>query len=200
MNAEQTDDATSERIEDRLDLLEHELAELREEIQTATNRDIPLLKGTLRTLLDGELEGIDAFPDAGRELRRELDAREARVGKLEERMAALSDVGSDTSTKAEKFAAILAFAANKRSTNDKVAVTPSEIRGCTGVSRRYAYDLIEAMDADIDGVRIRDPDQVTTRSGDTQKRKALLVDCDRVHADSGDVNQFTTGGASNGSG
>lgn len=156
--------------------------------------------GSDTAVLD-RFEGDDAIRllatdgDAGRDMRRQLDAREARVGELEERMAALSDVGSDTSTKAEKFAAILAFAANKRSTNDKVAVTPSEIRGCTGVSRRYAYDLIEAMGADVDGVRIREPDQVTTGAGDTQKRKALLVDCDRVHADSVDVNQFTTGGS-----
>jgi hypothetical protein len=117
-----------------------------------------------------------------------------------ERVAALGDVGTDATSKEEKYAAVLAFAANKDTSTGKVAVTPAEVRGCTGVSRRYAYDLTEAMGTDIDGVQVREARQVQTGSGVEQKRKALLVDCERVHATGGDVNQFTTGGESSGKG
>jgi hypothetical protein len=55
---------------------------------------------------------------------------------------------------------VLAFAHNKANGTDKVAVTPAEIRGCTGVSRRYAYDLVDTIATDIDGTRVRDPKQV----------------------------------------
>lgn len=44
----------------------------------------------------------------------------------------------------------------------KVAVTVSEIKGCVGVSRWYAYDLIDAMTSEINGVRLREARQVET--------------------------------------
>lgn len=44
---------------------------------------------------------------------------------------------TDALTKAEKITAVLVFAQNKAGDDGKVAVTPAEIRGCTGVSRRY---------------------------------------------------------------
>lgn len=71
---------------------------------------------------------------------------------------------------------MLSFVANKHSSNGKVAVSHTEIRGCTGVSRRYAYDLIESTGEDVEGVRVRD-EQVPTGSGGESKRKALFVDC-----------------------
>jgi hypothetical protein len=164
-----------------------------ETLARITNRDLPLLKGTIRGLAAEDVETVEDFPAAGRSLRAELDSLAERVAALEDRVAALGDVGTNPSTKEEKYAAVLAFAANKNTSTGKVAVTPSEVQGCTGVSRRYAYDLIEAMDDTVDGVRVREATQVQTGSGVEQKGKALLVDCDRVHATGDGVNQFTTG-------
>lgn len=67
---------------------------------------------------------------------------------------------TDTSTKAQKIAAVLAFATNKPDGSNKVAVTPTEIRGCTGVSRRYAYDLVEAIADELEDVKLRESRRV----------------------------------------
>lgn len=188
------------QLEARLEEVEATLANLRAELMTATDRDIPLVKGTVRSILATDIETIEELPDAGRSFRAEIDDLAARLETLEERVAALGDVGTEPSTKEEKYAAVLAFAANKHSTNGKVAVSPTEIKGCTGVSRRYAYDLMDAMGTDVTGVQVREPQRVTTGSDVTHKQKALLVDCERVHANAGVVNQFTTGGETTGSG
>jgi len=87
---------------------------------------------------------------------------------------------------------VLAFAQNKAGESGKVAVTPAEIRGCTGVSRRYAYDLVDAVAADVAGVQVRESKRVRTGNGTERKQKALLVDCERVHELDDAVNSFTT--------
>lgn len=197
-----TDDGPADgaQLEARLEEVEATLADLRADLMTATNRDIPLVKGTVRSILATDIQTIEELPDAGRSFRAEMDDLAARLETLEERVAALGDVGTEPSTKEEKYAAVLAFAANKHSTNGKVAVSPTEIKGCTGVSRRYAYDLMDAMGTDVTGVKVREPEHVTTGADATSKQKALLVNCERVHADAGAVNQFTTGGETNRSG
>ena len=40
-------------------------------------------------------------------------------------------------SKAAKYQTVLAFAQNNHSGTGKVAISPAEIKGCTGVSRRY---------------------------------------------------------------
>lgn len=184
-------DALCERIE----TLERQLEDLQTELQTATNRDIPLLKGTVRSLLDGEIETIDELPAAGRAFGQRFADRDDRLEQLEARLEVLTQQ-ADASTKAEKITAVLAFAQNKVSGSGKVAVTPAEIRGCTGVSRRYAYDLVDAIAADVDGVRLRESTQIQTGNGTKHKQKTLLVDCEEVHGLDEAVNSFTTGGES----
>ena len=76
-----------------------------------------------------------------------------------------------------------------------MAVSSAEIKGCIGVSRRYAYGLVEAMAEDLDGARIREAQQVETGSGVKRKSKALLVDCEMVQTSNGSVNEFTTVGS-----
>lgn len=184
-------DGEREAFNDRLTALEQQLDALQLEVATATNRDIPLLKGTLRAMLHGEIETIDELPAAGRAFGRAVVARGERLSQLEAQVDVLQQ-STDPSTKAEKVATVLAFAANKAAADGKVAVTPAEIRGCTGVSRRYAYDLVETIAADVDGVRVRESKQVTTGSGTKHKQKALLVDCEAVHGLNEAVNSFTT--------
>lgn len=93
--------------------------------------------------------------------------------------------------KAEKITAVLVFAQNKVDQGGKIAVTSAEIRGCTGVSRRYAYDLVGAITADVLGVKVRESKQVQTAKGTKRKQKALLVDCEPVHRLDEGVKSFT---------
>jgi tetrahydromethanopterin S-methyltransferase subunit G len=178
-------------LRERIASLERQLDALQTELQRATNRDIPLLKGTVRSILDGEIETIEEFPAAGRAFGQQFTEQGERLDQLEARVDVLHS-HTDASTKAEKFAAVLAFAQNKANGTGKAAVSPAEIRGCTGVSRRYAYDLVDALAADIDGVAVREPHQVQTGTGTKRKQKALLVDCEQVHEVCEAVKEFTT--------
>ena len=105
-----------EQLTERVAELETALAELREEVAVAKNRDIPLLKGTLRRVVGAEGDSIDELPDGGRALRRQLEASEARLEVIEDRLERLDDVGTESTSKEEKFAAVLAFAENNRFT------------------------------------------------------------------------------------
>jgi hypothetical protein len=156
------------------------------------------LKSTVRAIVDAEIDDIGELPDAGRAFNRQVATYDERLAAVEQQVAALSGVAAGKTTKAQKLAAIGTFAQNKRGGPlATVAVTPAEVRGCTGVSRRYAYELIEAMDGAVDGVRVREATAVQTGSGVEQKGKALLVDCVRVQRETAGVNQFTTGGDEN---
>jgi hypothetical protein len=189
-----TGDSERADLERRLDAVEEAVHDLQETVSLATNRDIPLLKGTVRSLVDADIESLDELPDAGRTFRRCCADREERLQAVESHLEALGDAGAANSTKAEKYSAVLSFAHNKRNGNAKVAVSPAEIKGCTGVTRRYAYDLLDEMAADVAGVQVREAHQVETGSGVKRKGKALLVDCEDIHADVVGVNQFTKGG------
>lgn len=194
MSAQVDDEAD---LHDRVSVLEQRLEVLHTELATAANRDIPLLKGTVRSILRRDIESIDEFPAAGRAFGQRVADHSDRLDQLEARLEILTQ-HTDASTKAEKITAVLAFAQNKANGSDKVAVTPAEIRGCTGVSRRYAYDLVETVATDVEGVQVRESQQVQTGNGTKRKQKALLVDCAQVHRLDEAVNSFTTGGGSEG--
>lgn len=179
-------------IKARLDALEHEINLLQQEVATMANRDVPLLKGTLRELTASDIDTIAEFPDAAEVFHQRVLEHGERLTEVEARLAELGTIGHEQTSKDEKYAAILTFAHNKQNGSAKVALTPHEIRGCVGVSRRYAYELIDTMETDIEGVSVRDPTQVRTGTGVKRKQKALLVDCEQVSVDSGGVNQFTT--------
>lgn len=182
-------------LRERIGKLEQQLESLQAEVQTATNRDIPLLKGTVRSMLNRGVETVDEFPAAGRAFGQRVAERGERLEQLEARLEVLTQ-HTDASTKAEKITAVLAFAQNKADKSGKVAVTPAEIRGYTGVSRCYAYDLVDAVAGDVAGVQMRESKQVQTGNGTKRKQKALLVDCEQVHELGEAVNSFTTGGES----
>ncbi|MFC7176983.1 hypothetical protein [Halosegnis marinus] len=181
--------ALSERVTD----LEATVEGLEARLEGATNRDIPLLKGTVRAVVGADIDAIGELPDAGRAFHREVATLGERVATVEEQVAAFGDVDAAKTTKAQKLAAICAFAQNKQhSQSTTVAVTAADIRGCVGVSRRYAYELIDDAAAEIDGARVREA--TSGQSGGAPKKKALLVDCEQVRTGDDGVNQFTTGG------
>lgn len=188
-----TDDEAT--LRERISALEETVAELEGQLDGTVNRDVPLLKGTVRAIVDAEIDEIGELPDAGRAFHRQVATHAERLDAVEQQLAALGDVGAPKTSKAQKLAAIQAFAQNKRGSQSTVAVTAEEIQGCVGVSRRYAYDLIDEAAEALDGVRVREASDVQTSTGVEHKKKALLVDCEAVHTNGESVNQFTTGGA-----
>lgn len=182
------EDALRERVGE----LEATVDALAQRLDTAMNRDIPLLKGTVRAIVDADIDEIGELPDAGRSFHRTVVTQTERLATVEEQVAAFGDVDATKTTKAQKLAAICAFAQNKHnSQSSTVAVTAAEIRGCVDVSRRYAYELIDDAAAELAGARVRNA--TSGESNGASKKKALLVDCERVHVEAGGVNQFTTG-------
>lgn len=188
-------------LEARVAALEAVVEDLIDDVQAATNRDLPLLKGSVRAAIGADIDTIDELPDAGRRFRRAHEAHAERLDAVEHRLAAYAELGADRSTKAEKLAAIAAFADNKAAgRSSTVAVTADEVQGCVGVSRRYAYDLLEVAAGSIEGMQLREPQSVATGHGTERKKKALLVDCDRVHVGVEALNRLTTVEGSTGNG
>ncbi len=158
-------------------------------------RYLPLVTATLRALTVADIDTVEDLPAAGTQFHQQVEEFATSVDALEERVAALGDVGTEKTTKEQKYAVVLAFPQNKGgAAQPKVAVTAPAIKGCVGVSRRYAYDLIDAMAGDVDGVQLREATRVETATGVERKPKALLVDCEAVHTFGGSVNTFITGG------
>lgn len=165
-------------LDARITALETAIIELREQFERANNRDIPLLKGTVRAAIDADIDEIGELPDAGQTFNRQLRTTEERLDAVEQQLAALGDIGTTKTTKEQKLAAILTFAANKRGNQSSmVTVTANEIQSCTGVSRRYAYELIDEAAEMCAGVRVREATDVQTSTGVEHKKKVLPVDC-----------------------
>lgn len=106
-------------------------------------------------MLGSDIETIDDLPATGRGFGQAVVERDGRLSQIKAQFEVLQQ-STDPSTKVKKAATILAFAANKAADDGKVAVTPVEVRGCTGVSRQYAYDLVDAIAADVDSVCVRE--------------------------------------------
>lgn len=163
---------TEESIDERVAALEAIVANLQERLDTVANRDIPLLKGTIQVVVDAEIDDIGDLPDAGRAFHREMATYAERLNAAEGQLTALGDIGTAKTTKEEKLAAICTFARNKRGgPSATVAVTVNEIQGRAGVSRRYAYELIDEAAAELAGARVREATDVWTGFGVEQKKK-----------------------------
>jgi len=96
---------------------------------------------------------------------------------------------------------MLQFAENRaQNPDDRVALKCNDITGATGVSRRYAYDLIDELPERYECFNDRsDIGQYGDLeiSRETQDR-ALVVDLEVVHTDGRGVNKFTTRTTENG--
>lgn len=174
---------TRAELEEYIDGLES-----RVETLESTVEDVRSSSGRGRASIQKRISGIED----------ELDELQTAVGSHGEQLEAVADVGEEKTGKGEKVAAIAAFAMQKVDGGQtKTTVEASEIRGCVGVSRRYAYDLIDAIgdDSQHEWATVRDEQTVTTGSGTARKKKALKVDCDRLRESSHSpesVNKFTT--------
>ena len=184
------------------DELEEEVAELRERMQT-TESDIAFIKRTLVTLTDADLKDdghhpLEGLPESGERTRASIDDLRDAVSHHDEQLAAVSDVSQKQTEKEGKVASIAAFAMQQANDPEAtVLIDVNEIRGCTGVTRRYAYELIDNIgeDAEYEWASVRTPETVQTSSGPKQKAKGLLIDCDTLRKSSQQpdgVNLFNT--------
>lgn len=125
----------------------------------------------------------------------EAQALEQRVSRLERQLEQFEDLTETASSKTEKLAAIVQFGENKATHRmDKVSVSASEIIGATGVTRRYAYDLIEELPDEYDCFDNRNTiSQYGSLENDQDSQtRALIVDCEGVQCAVDGVNKFTT--------
>lgn len=141
---------------------------------------------------EGDPELIEA---AGLILQR-FDEVEETVQEHSQQLESLKDVTDTKTTKEEKVASIIQFGENQRGGAPKWNITAKEIRGVTGVSRRYAYDLIEDIAESYDWAELRDgrTQPSAKNAGETKIRwkKAVQIDYELLHSDHGSVNKFTT--------
>jgi len=134
-------------------------------------------------MLDGRLHELEAENDTLREKNQKL---RQRVATLEQRV--------DDDGQRGKVAKIVEIAKNRQTTEKGVVMTAADIRDATGVSRRYAYDLIESLPEKYDFLL---SNTEVDRYGSLEMAtddlpKGLIVVFDDVHTDLESVNKFTT--------
>lgn len=64
------DEDSADELRRRVAVLEDEVETVREEVAAVTRKDLPLLKATLRMMIDVDIEAIDELPTAGRSFHR----------------------------------------------------------------------------------------------------------------------------------
>lgn len=144
----------------------------------------------------GELEAVSKAVQRVESLQVENAELRDRVAELEEQIGAISDIGQEKTTKEEKIAAIVTWAQRQAGDEetDTVLVKVKDIIGCTGVSRRYAYDLLDELPDRHEWLHdrkdVRQYGEVE-QSQDT-KARGLVVDLEQLHTDESAVNKFTT--------
>jgi len=126
----------------------------------------------------------------------ELAGARQEISELEGVVESLRDIGNEKTTKEEKIAAIVSYADNIRDDGQaEITVAAQEIKGAAGVSRRYAYDLIEDVAEQHGWASVREPkSQPSGKDGGRmiEWKKALAVDFEQLHEDPESVNKFTT--------
>lgn len=117
-----------------------------------------------------------------------IEDLEAENAQLRERLNKLGDIGEKKTSKEEKVAAILTFADNARGEEGRIKVSPADVAGVTGVSERYAYDLVD--DVIDEYVWAYDPAEVSRRIDQETPEKGVIVDFERLQEDEESLNKF----------
>ena len=155
----------------RLNELEEELRDARDSF----NRELALAR-----------QRITALEEENEELRETVET-------LADRLSAVEDQLGQPQGKPAKVAALVEYADNKRDDGDEGAkLDVQEIKGATGCSRRYAYDLVDELPEEYACVMSR---QKVSQYGSVEiddQDVGLFVDCELAHEDARLVNHFTT--------
>lgn len=142
-----------------------------------------------------------------------LDRIEERVDDLEhendtlrETVDRLGDIGTNKTSKEQKITAVVTYGNQARDDDQsRITVTRENVKGVAGISRRYAYDLIEDMitgDGENGTVGPNgydwalDPAEQSRAVDQDAPDKGVLIDFERLHDDPASVNKFITGSAS----
>jgi hypothetical protein len=67
---------------------------MRKELDSLSNRDVPLFKRTLRVMTGVEIETDEELPGAGREFSEQFESLADRLDEVETQLTALSDLSS----------------------------------------------------------------------------------------------------------
>ena len=158
------------------------LGTLRERVQDHTARLEAFSRWKEAT--NGRLESLDT---ENAELRDRLDALEARLDTVED----------GATTKEGKVREIVTYAENARDANQEMAVvTATEIKGAAGISRRYAYDLIDDLPEEYHWIttlkEARERQYGNVELDWEKATRALVIDFEQLHSDPEAVNKFTT--------
>lgn len=131
------------------------------------------------------------------ELEDENERLRQRVGDLMDRVTVLED-RERPEGKDARAAQLVEFADNLRDDGDDGAkLDVQDIRGATGVSRRYAYDLVDELPEEFAYIRDRKNveqfgDAEIGGGGTESEPIGIYVDVEEAHRVEEDVNKFTT--------
>jgi len=150
--------------------------------------------------LEAETDRLDALVVKAHEKLQAVDELAGRVDDLEAENERLRSRVDGADSKDEKVAAIVEHATNLRDPGDRaVKLTAKHIKGATGVSRRYAYDLMDPAD---DNSLVNQYDWILTPAEMQQygsleldlsgQQKCIAIDFEGVHSAGCPVNKFTT--------
>jgi hypothetical protein len=143
--------------------------------------------------LENTDDRVSELEDENAELRNRLSSLEARIDVVE----------GGSNSKGGKIRQIVAGAENNR-TGDQPAVVmdAAKIVTATGVSRRYAYDLIDDLPEKHHWIltrsEARESQFGSVEIDDGKQTKALVIDFEALHSDPESVNKFTTAQAGEG--
>lgn len=143
------------------------------------------------------IEVVHEALDDYEQLRDEHERFKDRLAEIETQLDAIQDLGREKTTKEEKIAAIVRYAQNTArgdGTSGRVALKVKTLKGVAGVSRRYAYDLIDELPDEYEWLHNR---STVSQYGDLEigrdgPDRALIVDLEVLHTDEQAVNKFTT--------
>ena len=165
------------------------------------SRQLAYLRQLAHRLADiGDEEDVDLREAVGRAVDR-VEELEQRLDELEEMKEMLSDVGTKKTSKEEKVASIVTYASQKEGGMSGTVVKPKEIAGIVGVSKRYAYDLIDDIVHGDGEHGSLTPDgydwaleasEISAVDKDTPDR-GLAVDFERLQDDDESLNKFING-------
>lgn len=185
--------------------LEAEVSELRERVdsmedqidtlQTVANRDVALLKGALRRLLDvDEEQELPDIVDAATEFKAAREDHAGRIDTLEREVDHLdSTVAADGGEKEDKVAAIVRMAEN-RSGSGVVKMTASDVQDATGVSERYSYTLLDDLPEEFGWVLAKPQARQYGSVEIDDRTRAIGIDFEGVHSPGVPLSMLSNGG------
>ncbi|WP_254841147.1 hypothetical protein [Natronomonas marina] len=145
---------------------------------------------------DRDVVEVEEIVEEKGDLLTRVDELESQLAAVESQLDSIQDLGQEKSTKEEKIAAVVQYAQNAADDpkTGRVALKATDVKGVTGVSRRYAYDLMDGLPDEYEWALDRsDVSQYGELEIDQQSQdRALIIDLELLHSDEGAVNKFTT--------